>query len=92
MLDWHDLKTGFKQWRHRYRNPLKLFVLMLLVYIPFGPTTDPDCSGGHKKCPIVIENTLQAILFYLSYPLIFTLLIWVCLIKAKHDEDNNRFW
>lgn len=65
---------------------------MLMIYIPFGAKTDPNCVGGSKQCPVVIENALQAVLFYLSYPLIYTFIIWVVLIKAKHDEDNNRHW
>lgn len=65
---------------------------MSIIYIPFGPNSDPSCGGGHKKCPIVLEGIWDSILFYLSYPLIFTLFIWALLIKAKHDEDNNRFW
>lgn len=90
-MDWENITTRFIHWLKAHRAPLTV-AAVVVVFALLGPKTDPDCVGGSKQCPVVIENALQAILFYLSYPLIFGFLLWAFLSKAKKDEDNNRFW
>lgn len=91
MFDWDGIKTSLKKWLYRYRNPLKLLVLISLIHIPFGPKSAPGCNGGHKQCPVVLESILDSILFYLSYPLILTYSFGYCWLKPSMMKTTTAF-
>ena len=82
-----ELIEIIKQKLYLYRNPLRLFVLNLVVARVF--LRDKDfCS----RCPVPTMSATENFVFTITYFFDFVIVIWVILIHLRENHKDEGHW